>query len=269
MNTASLHSMGREFAISLAIHICIFGAVVVFGHTLDKPRETVLVYLTDELPGAGRGGSARAAALSKEDAKPQGKPATTPESAKKRPERSLSTTKALSRNVEKNTKDEERKTPAEVDRSEAGVDAASISNGLPQRTGGGEGGRGSGGGAGSGPGAGTGVGSGYGQSFGSGRGGAASNLKMQYLKEHFGYIRDLIMKHINYPHMARKMGWRGRVVVAFIIRENGTVENTRVVKSSGYDVLDSNTVKTIREAQPFPRPPVKAELVIPIVYKLE
>ena len=269
MNTAFLHSMGREFAISLAIHICIFGAVVVFGHTLSKPPEAVLVYLTDEAPGGGRGGSARAAALSKEDAKPQGAPAVPSETARKRPVRSLSTAKALSRNVDKNTKEEEQKTPPEVDRAQAGVDVASISNGLPQRAGGGEGGQGTGAGTGFGPGAGGGVGSGHGRGVGSGRGDGDSNLKTQYLREHFTYIRDLIMKHLAYPHMAKKMGWRGRVVVAFIIRENGTVENTRVVSSSGYEVLDSNTMKTIREVQPFPRPPVKAELVIPIVYKLE
>ncbi len=269
MNTASLRGMGREFAISLAIHICIFGVVVVFGHTLDKPREAVLVYLTDEAPGGGRGGSAKAAALSKKDAKLQGTPAVRSEAAKKRPVRSLSATKALSRSTEKNTKEEEQKTPTDVDRSEAGADVASISNGLPQRPGGGEGGQGTGGGSGSGPGAGGGMGSGHGRGLGSGRGDGDPNLKTQYLREHFAYIRNLIMKHLTYPRMARKMGWKGRVVVAFIIRENGTVENTRVVSSCGYEVLDSNTMKTIREVQPFPRPPVKAEIVIPIVYKLE
>ena len=59
------------------------------------------------------------------------------------------------------------------------------------------------------------------------------------------------------------------MVVAFVIRENGTVEKTRVVSSSGFDILDANALKTIMDVQPFPRPPVKAELVIPIVYKLE
>jgi protein TonB len=152
-------------------------------------------------------------------------------------------------------------------RSETAADLAGISGGWSWQAGGGEGGSGTGGGAGFGPGAGGGVGSGYGQGVGNGRG--LPNARMQYLKEHFAYIRDLIMKHLSYPQMARKMGWKGKVIVAFVIRENGTVENSRVVRSSGYDVLDHNTLKTIRDAQPFPKPPVKAELVIPIVYKLE
>jgi len=258
MNTIFLHNMGREFLISLALHICILGAVVVFGHTLEKHREAVVVYLTDEAPGGVQGGSTRQTGPPREDAKPSFRP----QSTTSKPAKSLSTRKAVVKDVERDIREEQRMSSADSDRSEA------LASGLKQ-TGGGEGGQGGGFGTASSPGAGGGVGSGYGRGFGSGRGGADSSLKMQYLKEHFAYIRDLITKNLSYPHMARKMGWRGRVVVAFIIRENGTVENTRVIKSSGYEVLDSNTLRTITEVQPFPKPPVKAELVIPIVYKLE
>jgi len=41
-----------------------------------------------------------------------------------------------------------------------------------------------------------------------------------------------------------------------------------VVESSGHGILDRNVVDTIREVQPFPKPPVRAELVIPVVYVL-
>lgn len=257
MNAVFLHNMGREFLISLALHICVLGAVVVLGHTLENHREAVVVYLTDEAPGGGQGGSTRAAGPSREDARPFRR-----QSPASKPARSLSTGKAVMKKVEQDTKEDQHTSSADRDLSEA------LASGLRQ-TGGGEGGQGTGFGTTSSSGAGGGVGSGYGRGSGNGRGSAESNLKLQYLKEHFAYIRDLITKNLSYPHMARKMGWRGRVVVAFIIRENGTVENTHVIKSSGYEVLDSNTLKTIAEVQPFPKPPVKAELVIPIVYKLE
>jgi protein TonB len=258
-----LHNMRREFVLSLILHLCFFGAVAVFGHNLGRSRDAVLVYLTDELPGGGSGGSSGPATLSQGSAKPKA-PRVRREPGERQAARSLSTARSPAKDLEKKpeTKDQEIS-----GRSETAADLAGISGGQSWQAGGGEGGSGTGGGAGFGPGAGGGAGSGYGQGAGNGRG--LPNARMQYLKEHFAYIRDLIMKHLSYPQMARKMGWKGKVIVAFVIRENGTVENSRVVRSSGYDVLDHNTLKTIREAQPFPRPPVKAELVIPIVYKLE
>ncbi|OGW20041.1 MAG: hypothetical protein A2077_04645, partial [Nitrospirae bacterium GWC2_46_6] len=43
-----------------------------------------------------------------------------------------------------------------------------------------------------------------------------NEARARYLKEHFAYIRDLIMKSISYPRIARKMGWEGKVVVSFV-----------------------------------------------------
>jgi protein TonB len=263
MKISFLHNMGRELLISLIIHLCFFGAVVVFGHNLEKPRDAVLVYLTDELPGGGSGGSGGPAAPSTKTGRP-GAPSLRSQPRNKQAMRSLSTAKAPEKDIKENREKDKQRIS---DSPETGADTASVSNGLPQRAGGGEGGPGTGGGAGFGPGSGGGAGSGHGWGVGNGRG--LADARMQYLKEHFTYIRDLIMKHLAYPHMARKMGWKGKVVIAFVIRENGTVENTRLVRSSGYEVLDTNTLKTVNDAQPFPKPPVKAEIVIPIVYRLE
>jgi protein TonB len=91
----------------------------------------------------------------------------------------------------------------------------------------------------------------------------------RYLNEHFAYIRDLILKSLVYPHAARRMGWTGKVVVAFVVTSDGRADNIRVIRGSGHQILDSNAVETVRKAAPFPRPPVAAELVLPIVYHLE
>jgi periplasmic protein TonB len=102
-----------------------------------------------------------------------------------------------------------------------------------------------------------------------GGGNSADQMRNRYLKEHFAYIKDLIQRSISYPSRARKMGWTGRVVVSFIIHENGRVSNEKVVNSSGFELLDNNVITTIKAVAPFPRPPVKAELRVPIVYRLE
>ena len=89
-----------------------------------------------------------------------------------------------------------------------------------------------------------------------------------YLKKNFFYIRDLIQKNITYPRVARQMGWQGKVTVSFLILNDGRISNIKVKQSSGKDILDNNAVETIKRASPFPPPPVKAEITVPVVYAL-
>lgn len=102
-----------------------------------------------------------------------------------------------------------------------------------------------------------------------GAGNSEEKARMRYLKEHFSYIRDTIMKNLSYPHMARKRGWEGRVTVSFIVYESGHVENIKILESSGFGILDKNAIETIKRVCPLPKPPVRAELIMPIVYRLE
>jgi len=104
-------------------------------------------------------------------------------------------------------------------------------------------------------------------SSGSGTGQTPDESRVAYLKEHFAYIRDRITKSISYPPMARKMGWCGHVKIAFVVCEDGGVNNVRVVDSSGFSLLDRNAVDTVKNVAPFPRPPVRAEIRMVITYK--
>ncbi|OPY70693.1 MAG: Gram-negative bacterial tonB protein [Syntrophorhabdaceae bacterium PtaU1.Bin034] len=109
-------------------------------------------------------------------------------------------------------------------------------------------------------------GTGEGRGLGSGNAGDAG--KAAYLKEHFAFIRELILKNLTYPAVARRMGWKGNLTVSFVICEGGSVESVRIVKSSGHRILDENALNTIKGLQPFPKPPVRAEIVIPIEYRI-
>lgn len=91
----------------------------------------------------------------------------------------------------------------------------------------------------------------------------------KYLKSHFSYIKNMIQRNLTYPRVARKMGWEGKVTVSFVVCENGYVESIKIIETSGIRILDNNAVDTIRRVSPFPKPPVKAELIVPIVYRLE
>lgn len=94
------------------------------------------------------------------------------------------------------------------------------------------------------------------------------SFKDYYIKENYEYIQGGIQKIIVYPRMARKMGWEGKVVVCFVICKDGHVENMRIIKSSGFSALDKNALETIKKAAPFPNPPAKAELTVPVIYRL-
>ncbi|HEX2964748.1 MAG TPA: energy transducer TonB [Syntrophorhabdaceae bacterium] len=262
--TISIH---REFLLSLAVHSVVLAAAIVFGSQLDgRSAQPVVVYLSDEMPGGNSGSGPNDIGFQLKKGK-QG-----------RFSRIKHITKATA--PEKLVSIDRTKTDA-TEQSPDPVPDASLSNnttnlflasdGVPGGTssvGGGSGTSGGGGFGSTGTGGRGGSGGGTGAGHGTGSG-DRNVLSEQYLAEHYRYIRDLIMKHLRYPQLAKKMGWKGKVVVSFLIKENGYVERSKIVSGSGYEVLDNNVLTAIKEVQPFPKPPIKAELVIPVTYKLE
>lgn len=84
----------------------------------------------------------------------------------------------------------------------------------------------------------------------------------------FAWIRDAIQGAIAYPAAARRMGWEGKVVVAFHLLSDGSVRDVRVLQGSGHAALDRGAIDAVRSASPFPRSPVEAEVITPVVYRL-
>lgn len=84
----------------------------------------------------------------------------------------------------------------------------------------------------------------------------------------FAWIRDAIQGAIAYPATARRMGWEGKVVVAFHLLSDGSVRDVRVLQGSGHAALDRGAIDAVRSASPFPRSPVEAEVITPVVYRL-
>ncbi len=108
----------------------------------------------------------------------------------------------------------------------------------------------------------------YPGSNGAGGGNSDEQARSRYTREHYAYIKDLIEKNLSYPPRARKMGWTGRVVVCFQVLKSGRVDKIRIKDSSGHEILDRNVIDTIREVEPFPRPPEWVEVSMPIIYRL-
>lgn len=72
----------------------------------------------------------------------------------------------------------------------------------------------------------------------------------------YGWLAETLRERIEelkrYPAMARMNNWQGKVVLKFVVKEDGTVENLEVVQSSGHAVLDEAAMDTIRRASPLP-----------------
>jgi len=94
-------------------------------------------------------------------------------------------------------------------------------------------------------------------------------MMTEYFKEQFNYIRSIVLQHIHYPEEAQNRGMEGKVLISFVIMEDGNVKDLKVLTSSGYALLDKNAMETVKKSAPFPKPPANAELQLPITYVLE
>jgi periplasmic protein TonB len=82
-------------------------------------------------------------------------------------------------------------------------------------------------------------------------------------------ISILLERHKRYPAEARSHGEEGIVQLAFSLDRQGHVTTSRIVKSSGYQVLDHETLELVKRAEPFPPPPAgSADLTVPIRFNL-
>lgn len=83
----------------------------------------------------------------------------------------------------------------------------------------------------------------------------------------YSLIRIAIEQAKTYPYLARKRRHEGTVIAEFIINANGQPENIKIVKSSGHEILDSETMNIIKRAAPFPH--IKEPIEIPITFSLK
>ena len=120
-----------------------------------------------------------------------------------------------------------------------------------------------------GQGGGRGTGSGGGMGQGEGPGSGAGSALQGYLRA----VRQLLEKHKNYPHMARRRHLQGIVVLVFTISSGGQIESSRVGRASGHDLLDEAAQDTIRRVVRFPPFPAelnrqKLTIEIPLAFRL-
>lgn len=79
--------------------------------------------------------------------------------------------------------------------------------------------------------------------------------------------------HFQYPLIARLRGWQGLVKVGVRVEADGTLSHLRVIETSGYSILDDNSLRTVRAIAHVPRAAGwlqgrHVDLVLPVKYRL-
>lgn len=124
---------------------------------------------------------------------------------------------------------------------------------------------------GGGSGLGTGPG-GNGAGAGFGPGGAGSGLSGGgglHGGNDYHYIREMVMKNVRYPEKARRMGQEGRVVLSFIVLENGTTGDIRIINSCGVKLLDESAREGVMNTVIHKKVPYRVMVTLPITYRLQ
>jgi periplasmic protein TonB len=68
-------------------------------------------------------------------------------------------------------------------------------------------------------------------------------------------VQQIIDANWNYPDLALQYGLQGTVIIEFVIVENGRVEGLRLIRSSGFRLLDEEVFRAIMASSPFQRLP--------------
>jgi len=82
-------------------------------------------------------------------------------------------------------------------------------------------------------------------------------------------IREIISKSIRYPRRAVILGLEGRVELTFTITETGEVKDIRILKSSGYEILDRAALEALNRSQDkFPNVNRDLRVTVPLNFTL-
>lgn len=81
-----------------------------------------------------------------------------------------------------------------------------------------------------------------------------------------------LQRQINYPDMARKAGIEGKVIIQFIVNEQGRVEDPRVMRGIGGG-CDEEALRVVKQAEFQPGmqrgEPVRVQYSLPITFRLQ
>lgn len=95
------------------------------------------------------------------------------------------------------------------------------------------------------------------------------NLSNAQSDEDFSKVIAAVKKHKSYPNNARRMKHQGVVEVRFLLKTDGSIDELKVTKSSGFESLDNGALENVKKASSeFPKSKEARYLRFPIAFTL-
>ena len=95
------------------------------------------------------------------------------------------------------------------------------------------------------------------------------NLSNAQSDEDFSKVIAAVKKYKSYPNNARRMKHQGVVEVRFLLKTDGSIDELKVTKSSGFESLDNGALENVKKASSeFPKPKEARYLRFPIAFTL-
>jgi protein TonB len=91
-------------------------------------------------------------------------------------------------------------------------------------------------------------------------------------------VRDALLQallpHFDYPSLARRRGWQGRVRIGLLVKADGDLSGVHLIESSGYAVLDKAAIKNVSQLRNVPAAGRwlngrNLDVILPVTYRLE
>jgi protein TonB len=87
-------------------------------------------------------------------------------------------------------------------------------------------------------------------------------------------LHEALLPRFDYPSVARRRGWQGRVRVGLHVEADGDLSRIRLVESSGYVLLDKAAVKNVTELRNVPAVTQwldgsDMDVILPVRYQLQ
>lgn len=90
-----------------------------------------------------------------------------------------------------------------------------------------------------------------------------------YLDENYRKIYTITQRNLRYPQEAGRLGLQGVNRVEFFLQPNGDITDLRITSSSGYEMFDKNSLRTIEISyKDYPRPKKPLKIIFYIHYKI-
>ena len=77
----------------------------------------------------------------------------------------------------------------------------------------------------------------------------------KYSKSYLARVAARINRHKKYPKTSRRAKEEGRVELSLVVYSDGSVDQVKLVESSGFEELDAEALRIVERATPFPRFP--------------